>query len=75
MTTRRKIPHSRVAISGKDGLIERDWYLLLERDQHVGVPATSALAGSASALPATPSGYLTVTVNGEQKLMPYYDPP
>lgn len=75
MATRRKTPGQRVPIVDKDGLVSREWYLLLERDQHIGAPSlTVGAAGAAAALPATPSGYLTVTVNGEQKLMPFYDP-
>lgn len=35
--------------------------------------STSATAGGASALPATPSGYVTVQVNGSTKKIPYYD--
>jgi hypothetical protein len=35
--------------------------------------STSASAGGASALPATPSGYVTVQVNGSNKKIPYYD--
>lgn len=37
--------------------------------------ATSATAGSASALPATPAGYLNVTLpSGAQAKVPYYNP-
>lgn len=74
MSTRRKIPHSRVPLVSKDGTVDRDWYLLLEREQHIGEPATSANAGPASALPATPAGYITIMVNGKQFLQPYYLP-
>jgi hypothetical protein len=35
--------------------------------------ASSALAGGASALPALPTGYVTVAVNGADKKIPYYD--
>jgi hypothetical protein len=35
--------------------------------------SASATAGGASALPATPSGYVTVQVNGSNKKIPYYD--
>ena len=35
--------------------------------------SSSASAGGASALPATPSGYVTVQVNGSNKKIPYYD--
>ncbi len=35
--------------------------------------STSASAGGASALPATPSGYVTIQVNGSNKKIPYYD--
>lgn len=37
-----------------------------------GATATSATAGSATALPAQPYGYTTVTINGEEVLVPYY---
>ena len=35
--------------------------------------SSSASAGGASALPATPSGYVTIQVNGSNKKIPYYD--
>lgn len=75
MTTRRKIPAARVPMTDKNGIVEREWYSLLEREQYVGVPETSATAGAASALPATPEGYATFTLNGVQYLMPYYKQP
>jgi len=34
--------------------------------------STSATAGSAT-LPANPSGFINITVNGELKKVPYYD--
>ena len=34
---------------------------------------TVGSAGGASALPATPTGYIKVNVNGTQKKVPYYD--
>lgn len=34
---------------------------------------TVGAAGSASVLPAAPSGYTTIVVHGEEKLVPYYD--
>lgn len=34
---------------------------------------TVGAAGGASALPATPTGYLLINVNGTQKKVPYYD--
>jgi hypothetical protein len=37
--------------------------------------ASSASAGAASALPATPVGYLTILVNGSQAAIPYYSGP
>lgn len=33
---------------------------------------TSATAGAATALPATPQGYLTVNINGTDRKIPYY---
>lgn len=36
--------------------------------------STSAVAGSASALPATASGYLRVFIEDQEKLIPYFDP-
>ena len=35
--------------------------------------STVGSAGGASALPATPTGYIQVQVNGTQKIVPYYD--
>ena len=34
--------------------------------------STSATAGAAAALPATPAGYLTVTIDGTARKIPYY---
>jgi len=39
-----------------------------------GDPASTASAGSAAALPATPAGYLPVQVNGVAMVVPYYKP-
>lgn len=36
--------------------------------------ATSATAGSASSLPATPVGYLEMSINGQTVKLPYYAP-
>ena len=33
---------------------------------------TVGSAGSASALPATPTGYFTITINGTERAVPYY---
>lgn len=74
MTTRRKIPHSRIPLVDKDGLITREWYDFLSQNAVVGAPATSANAGVATALPATPEAYVTITVNGVQLLSPVYNP-
>ena len=39
---------------------------------HGGLVTTSAAAGAASALPATPAGYLFVTIAGVARKLPYY---
>lgn len=36
------------------------------------VTATSATAGAASALPATPEGYLVLSINGTPRKVPFY---
>jgi hypothetical protein len=33
---------------------------------------TVGAAGSGTALPATPEGYIVILVNGEEKVLPYY---
>jgi hypothetical protein len=35
---------------------------------------TVGSAGSGSALPATPEGYIVIRVGGTEKVIPYYDP-
>ena len=35
---------------------------------------TVGAAGGATALPATPTGYIEILVNGVEKVLPYYDP-
>lgn len=37
-----------------------------------GAVSTSAVAGTASALPATPAGYLSITIDGTPYKVPYY---
>lgn len=34
---------------------------------------TVGSAGSAAALPATPAGYVTLTINGRDYVMPFYE--
>jgi hypothetical protein len=38
-----------------------------------GTTVTSAAAGTANPLPATPAGYLEIEVNGATQKLPYYD--
>lgn len=66
MATKRKFPDSSVPLVGKDGRISREWYQALVTESHVGPVATSAGAGG---------NFVTITVNGEQKLVEYLELP
>jgi len=64
-------------IDERTGMLNRDWFRFFEqigqKAQIInGNLATSALAGSASALPAFPAGYMIVTLNGQDYKVPYY---
>lgn len=66
-------PHARVPIGDADGtpvLVAREWLNFLTNAN--AETSTSATAGAASALPATPAGYLTISINGRQFKLPYY---
>lgn len=74
MATRLKIPAATVPmVDPKTGLPNPDWYKFLERLPIAGEVATSATAGAADALPATPSGYHTQIINGAPKKVAHYD--
>lgn len=72
MTTKRKLPAAQVPLVNDKGVIAPDWFRQLQNEAHVGEPATVAAAGAAGALPATPEGYYTVTINGVPRLVAYY---
>lgn len=42
-------------------------------DSSTATQTTVGAAGSAEALPATPTGYLVTTIAGTEVLIPYYD--
>jgi hypothetical protein len=59
------------------GKITQSWFRfirkLADKAQILnGNTTTSAVAGSASALPATPAGYLSITIDGAPYKVPYY---
>lgn len=75
MATRPKIPNANVPFLTADGRVAPEWYRAISQFAHSGeVVTTVGAAGAASALPATPTGYLTVVVNGEVRQFPFYVP-
>lgn len=46
---------------------------LARRGISYGVQTTVGSAGSASALPANPTGYANVVIDGKEVVIPYYD--
>lgn len=78
MTDILRISPREQAVDPKTGIFSaavfRFLQLIGERAQFIGVGRTnSALAGAASALPATPAGYQVVVVDGVEYLTPYYN--
>jgi hypothetical protein len=58
----------------KEGVQWRNWFFNLR--QYLVSPATSTTvggAGAASALPATPVGYIVLNINGTDYKVPYYN--
>ena len=75
MATKPKIPNASVPVVGPDGLMTPEWYRALSQLAQSGeFSLTVGAAGAADALPATPSGYITVYVNGGAQQVPFYDP-
>ena len=65
------------ALTDKNGKVTSVWFRFLRKMADkaqilAGGTTTSAIAGTASALPATPAGYLSITLNGTAYKVPYY---
>lgn len=60
-----------------NGVLTRQGYLFLNALATQAVSAlstsTSAASGSATALPSTPAGYLSIPINGTVLKIPYYN--
>lgn len=75
MATRPKLPPQTTPLVDKDGRMTLDWYRFFSSLPSAGAfQTTVGAAGAASALPATPTGYKTETINGAQYVVPFYDP-
>lgn len=75
MATRPKLPNASVPVVGPDGRMTPEWYRALSQFTQVGEFATTVgAAGAADALPAAPTGYYTVYVNGDARVVPFYLP-
>ena len=79
MATRPRIPSFDVPLVGPDGRVNVEWFKAWSKFTQAGeFETTVGAAGGASALPATPKGYITVfvTIGGESvpKQIPFYDP-
>lgn len=59
----------------KDGPIWRDWLNILQTyvTTLFNTTATTATTGTGGALPATPAGYIVVTINKVNYKVPYYN--
>jgi hypothetical protein len=66
----QRIPNNPIA--DQTGRPTRAWQLFFLNLLNFS-SATTATAGSAT-LPAAPEGFIEVTVNGESKKVPYYNP-
>lgn len=71
--------NSRDPIADQSGIVTRNWYNFFSVLQKVakivnGDSSTSATAGAASPLPATPAGYMTINdLDGVPRKVPYYN--
>ncbi len=77
MASQIKIP-TNTRVLDEVGFPSRVWYrfftLLAERCGIIeGSTTTSATGGGAGALPATPAGYITITKDGVDYKVPYYN--
>ena len=73
MATRPKAPKFDAPVFDDRGRFTREWYEFFSRLPQVGeFQTTVGAAGAASALPATPTGYKTETINGAQYVIPFY---
>lgn len=76
MATTPKVPNVSVPVVDASGRMTPDWYRFFAQLAHVGaVDVAVGAAGAAAALPATPKGYHTEWINGEQVLVPHYARP
>lgn len=80
MATKPRLPNISVPVIGPDGRMTPEWYRALSQFTQSGAfSLTVGAAGAAAALPATPTGYITVyvSVGGESvpKLQPFYNAP
>lgn len=71
------ISESDPVVNVTTGKVTRGWFRffrkMADKAQILdGATFTSAIAGSASALPATPAGYLSITLDGTAYKVPYY---
>lgn len=66
-------------VEGKQDIFSRNWFRFFEQVARKigilnGTETTSATAGSAAALPATPAGYFTIIdQQGVARKVPYYN--
>lgn len=65
------------AVNPDTGKITRPWFQFIRKMADKaqilnGATSTSAVAGAGAALPATPEGYLSITINGTDYKVPYY---
>jgi hypothetical protein len=72
-----KVP-TKVVLEDESGFANRPWFrfftLLAARCGIIdGSTSTSATTGAASGLPANPAGYLTITKDGKDYKVPYYN--
>jgi hypothetical protein len=80
MTDILRISPNEQAVDVKTGVLQSSMFRFLQfvanKAQFIGQGrTTSAVAGTASALPATPAGYQVVIVGGNEYVVPYYEKP
>ena len=68
---------ARTAMVDAKGMVSRPWFMFFDNIRtKVNILTsritTSATAGAATALPATPEGYITIKLDGEDYKVPFY---
>lgn len=69
--------NTRTPITTDGSTVNRIWFLFFDAikrktDMFTGKVSSTATAGAAPALPATPEGYIVINIEGTDYKVPYY---